>query len=121
MKVLNKKTTKVKRINLRKTSTESEKILWQYLRAKRFHNFKFFRQYGIGEYIADFYCSELKLVIELDGKIHDSHKEYDKVRDNFMKNLNILVVRFENKEIIDNIKNVLEKLEVLTSNKNSKN
>jgi len=121
MKVLNKKTTKIKRINLRKTSTPSENILWESLRAKRFHNFKFFRQYGIGEYIADFYCPELKLVIEVDGKIHDFQKEYDKVRDDYMKNLNILVVRFKNEEIIDNIESVLKKLELLISNKSSKN
>jgi very-short-patch-repair endonuclease len=122
MKVLNRNTTKIKRINLRKRLTESEEILWQYLRARRFHNLKFFRQYGIGEYIADFYCPQLKLVIELDGEIHDlpNHREYDKVRDDFMKNLNILVVRFRNKEIIDNIETVLEKLEIIISNRNSK-
>jgi very-short-patch-repair endonuclease len=117
--VLNKKSTKIKRINLRKTSTISEKNLWKYLRAKRFHNLKFFRQYGIGEYIVDFYCPQLKLVIELDGKIHDSilHKEYDDIRDKFMKDINILVVRFKNKEVIDDIELVLKKLKIIILNK----
>jgi len=88
------------------------------LRAKRFKDLKFFRQYGIGEYIVDFYCPKLKLVIELDGKIHfdKPHKEYDKIRDEFMQNLNILVIRFKNEEVIDNIDLVLKKLEIIIKN-----
>ena len=88
------------------------------MRAKRFKDLKFFRQYGIGEYIVDFYCPKLKLVIELDGKIHfdKPHKEYDKIRDEFMQNLNILVIRFKNEEVIDNIDLVLKKLEIIIKN-----
>ena len=119
MKILNKKSTKIKRKLLRENSTKTEKILWQSLRAKRFKGFKFFRQYGIGEYIVDFYCPELKLVIELDGKIHfdKPHEEYDKIRDEFMKNLNILVIRFKNEEVIGDIDIVFKKLEIIISNK----
>lgn len=119
MKILNKKSTKIKRKLLRKASTKTENILWQFLRAKRLKKLKFFRQYGIGEYIVYFYCPKLKLVIELDGEIHFNkpHKEYDNIRDEFMRSLNILVVRFKNEEVIDNIDLVLEKLEIIISNK----
>lgn len=119
MKILNKKSTKIKRKLLRKTSTKTENILWQFLRAKRFKGFKFFRQYGIGEYIVDFYCPKLKLVIELDGKIHfdKPHKKYDKIRDEFMQNLNILVIRFKNEEVIGDINIVFKKLEIIISSK----
>ncbi len=89
------------------------------MRAKLFKKLKFFRQYGIGEYIVDFYCPKLKLVIELDGEIHFNkpHEEYDNIRDEFMQSLNILVIRFKNEEVIGNIDLVLEKLEIIISNK----
>lgn len=70
---------------LRTSQTSSEKKLWEILRAKRFHNFKFRRQHPFGRYIADFYCDEAKLVIELDGKIHENKKEYDVIRDEIIQ------------------------------------
>ncbi len=66
---------------LRGKQTQTEEILWQLLRNRKFHNLKFRRQHAIGRYIADFYCDEKKIVIELDGKIHENQKEYDAIRD----------------------------------------
>ncbi len=57
--------------------TSAEKILWEHLKAKRFHNLKFRRQQIIKGFIVDLYCNSLELVIEVDGKIHDKQKEYD--------------------------------------------
>jgi very-short-patch-repair endonuclease len=61
-------------------------------------------------FIADFYCSEFKLVIELDGEIHNYQKEYDEFRDFIMNTCNITVLRFNNQEILQNIDNVMQKI-----------
>ena len=58
--------------NLRKNQTKAESFLWELLRRKQLNNLKFRRQHPIGDYIADFYCPEKNLVIELDGSIHDN-------------------------------------------------
>ena len=112
MQVLNKKDTKEKRQILRKNQTDSETILWSKLRAKRFYGLKFFRQYGVGNYIVDFYCPKLKLVVEADGGQHftDQSLEYDKNRTEFLNSLGIKVIRFTNKEINKNIDGCMEKL-----------
>lgn len=67
---------------LRKEQTEVEKKLWLHIRNRQIHGCKFFRQYGVGSYILDFYCPEVRLAIELDGGQHneESNKEYDKLR-----------------------------------------
>lgn len=96
--------------------TEPEIKLWQYLRNEQL-GVKFRRQHGIGEYIADFYCPKLKLVIEIDGEshFHDNAIEYDNIRTNFFKSLGIEVIRFNNKEIMTNIEGVCENiLNILT-------
>ncbi|MBI4652697.1 endonuclease domain-containing protein [Candidatus Kuenenbacteria bacterium] len=56
--------------NLRKNSTEAEKLLWRYLRTKQFNNLKFRRQQVIGKYIVDFVCFNKKIIIKLDGGQH---------------------------------------------------
>jgi len=70
---------------------------------------KFFRQYGIGEYIADFYCPQHKLAIEVDGSQHHSNDsaEYDRVRADFMCSLDIRTIRFSNLDVLHNIDGVL--------------
>ena len=105
--------------DLRKNQTDSEKILWQNLRARKLNGLKFNRQFPIvyGRnfdgtshfFIADFYCHEKKLVIELDGKIHDFQKEYDKERDSILNKLGLNVIRIKNEEL-ENISKVLEKI-----------
>ena len=104
--------TEIKRKELRKNSTESEKKLWQYLRNRQFEGLKFYRQYWIGNYITDFYSPSLKLVIELDGSQHFTPEglEYDKIRENFMKSLEIKTLRFNNNDVLTNIEGVLEEI-----------
>ncbi len=115
--MLNSKNQIPVRRELRKNQTETEKIIWDKLRNRRFLNLKFRRQYGIGNYIADFYCSSLKLVIELDGGQHFTEEglEYDKIREEFMKSLGIKTLRFNNNEVLNNIEEVLIKIETFTS------
>jgi very-short-patch-repair endonuclease len=92
---------------LRSNMTEPEKKLWQILRGKQM-GVKFRRQHGIGHYIADFYCPELKLVIEVDGDSHGSAEAqaYDVIRHDFMASLGITTLRFANNEVMHNIESV---------------
>lgn len=66
----------------------------------------------MGGYILDFYCKDKKLIVELDGEIHNnkSNQEYDSVRDKFFTQLDYKVLRFSNDEVEDNIKKVIEKI-----------
>lgn len=107
--IYNNPNTKEKRQNLRNNQTEAEKKLWKYLRGEQL-GVKFRRQYGIGNYIADFYCPKLKLVIELDGGQHYTKEgmEYDKIRENYMSSLGIKTIRFSNIDVMGNIEGVLE-------------
>ena len=118
MQIYNKKSTKIKRRILTKEMTLEENILWEHLRRDAL-GVRFRRQYGIGEYIADFYCPKLKLVIELDGEHHYTKEgmEYDKLRESFMENLEIKTIRFKNREIREELETVLIKLENEISNK----
>ena len=108
--LFNQKHQKIKRQYLRNNATNAEKKLWTHLRKSQLVDLKFRRQQGIGPYIVDFYCPELKLVIELDGAIHETTeaKEYDSERDKFLMQHEISVLRFRNKEIFDDIDSVLQ-------------
>ncbi len=115
-KLFDKSSTLEKRRLLKFNQTEAESLLWSKLRNRQFHNLKFRRQFGIGEYVADFYCPEIKLVIELDGSQHytDEGLAYDKIRTEFMECMNIRVARFSNLEVLRNIDGVLLALEDIT-------
>ena len=106
---------------LRQESTEAEKILWAELRNKKLNGLKFRRQHPIDKFIVDFYCHEKKLVIELDGNVHDEkvNKEYDNARTAMLAGLDVIVLRFGNEEVINNMKNVLEKISDVTNVLNS--
>jgi len=108
MGIFNRQETKEKRRALRKNLTEAEKALWKKLRGKRLEGLKFFRQSGIGTYIADFYCPQLKLVIEIDGGQHffEEGKSYDAQREHYMSSPSISTLRFSNLDILKNIDGV---------------
>ncbi len=97
----------------RKTPTGPEKKLWDKIKAKQLGNHKFRRQEPIGRYIADFTCYEKKLIIEIDGDTHANSAEYDKRRTQELNNLGFKVIRFSNREILENIEGVL--LAILTT------
>ncbi len=104
--------------DLRKNSTKAEDILWQELRNRKLLNKKFYRQYPLyfdllGKetfYIADLYCYENKLVIEIDGGYHVRRKEQDELRTGIINLLGIKVIRFKNEEVEKNFKKVLEEI-----------
>ena len=88
---------------LRDEPTASEVIFWSLLK-QHFSNYRFKRQHPVSQYIADFYCHKLKLVIEIDGGIHLSNEEKnnDKIRDEFMQSLDLKIIRFTNDEVSKN-------------------
>jgi very-short-patch-repair endonuclease len=95
---------------LRKQQTSTEKILWLFLRGRRLCGAKFRRQHNIGRFIVDFYCHEAQLVIELDGKIHQTQQEKDAERDAWMEASGLTILRFENEAIWDRLECVLEEI-----------
>jgi very-short-patch-repair endonuclease len=105
---------------LRKNITESEKLLWERLRNRRFYGYKFLRQHpviykadylGLNYFIADFYCDSKKTVIELDGLVHEETVEYDQYRDEVMRRKGLHVLRIKNEELSD-VEKVLDKINV---------
>ncbi len=92
--------------------TEEERILWSTLK-KYFPQYKFRKQAGIGKFIADFYCTEKKLIIELDGAQHLENAEYDSQREDFMNSLGLTTIRFWNEDIRKNLNGVLMEIEHL--------
>jgi len=93
---------------LRKKSTDAERLLWRHLKTKQLAGLKFRRQEQIGRFIADFVCYEKKLVIEADGGQHTVEKEKDDERTQWLNSQGFTVLRFWNNEILTNIDGVME-------------
>ena len=101
--------------SLRKNQTLEERVVWEIVRSRRLMNLKFTRQLPIiynrmktlNYYIVDFYCHEKKLVLEIDGKIHDFQKEYDRERESIIVDFGLTIIRIKNEETKD--KNELKK------------
>jgi very-short-patch-repair endonuclease len=96
----------------RQVMTKAEKILWSHLRNRKYCSHKFRRQHPIADFIADFYCAERSLVIEIDGGYHNEpeQKQYDEGRTFELEELNVKVIRFTNKEVLENIDYVLSEI-----------
>ncbi|MBI2465320.1 endonuclease domain-containing protein [Candidatus Shapirobacteria bacterium] len=99
----------VARVN-RKNPTKAEEKLWIEILKNKQTGYLFLRQKPIYRFIADFYCSELSLIIEVDGDSHDNKKGTDKLRDQWLECIGIKTIRFTNKEVLENIELVIEKL-----------
>lgn len=95
---------------LRKDMTKAEEILWSHFRKQRLDGVIFRRQHPIDIFIVDFYCHKLKLVIEVDGSIHESRevKERDENRTYELENFGLEVIRFTNDEVINDTEKVLK-------------
>ena len=98
--------------DLRKNMTPAELKLWEHIKDNKILGLRFRRQHPIGIFIADFYCHKIKLVIELDGGIHNNpeNKGYDKNRTAELERLGIKVIRFKNEEVLENVEEVISKL-----------
>src|SRR5687767_824987 len=96
---------------LRKHMTEAEKIIWERLCNKQL-GVRIRRQHPLWKFIADYYCHELKLVIEIDGEIHllEERREYDISRDITLTEFGIEIIRFWNEEIIRDTDLVIERI-----------
>jgi very-short-patch-repair endonuclease len=102
---------------LRKSETKAEKLLWARLSKKQLLGLHFRRQHPINCFIADFYCPKIKLVIEVDGDMHEllENKEYDIERTELLNEFGVKVIRFTNNEIINSLVDVVNKIEQLAT------
>jgi very-short-patch-repair endonuclease len=100
--------------DLRNNSTLGEVILWKKLKGKQLYGYDFHRQKPLLEYIVDFYCAELNLVIEIDGKYHEQENFYSKdvLRQKNMEQYDLHFLRFTEKEIRTQLLNVLGAIEL---------
>jgi len=98
---------------LRSNMPKGEIILWSKLKNKMLDGYKFRRQYSVGKFVIDFYCPRLKLAIEVDGDSHfsDESEPYDMARQDFIESFGISFLRFTNKEVYENLGEVLAKIE----------
>ena len=92
---------------LRKNSTLSEVLFWCVVKNRQFFGLDFNRQKIIGNYIVDFYCPRLKLVIEIDGSSHANRQDYDGARDWYLRSLGLHVLRVYDSDVKENVNDVL--------------
>jgi very-short-patch-repair endonuclease len=97
---------------LRKNSTLSEVLLWEELKNRKMYGYRFLRQKPIGNYIVDFFCNKLKLVIEIDGDSHDEENySNDMKRQKWLESKDLTVLRFDDLEVKKDMDNVLSSVE----------
>lgn len=104
---------------LRRNMTKAEKLLWRELKSKKLMGLTFRRQHPVNMFIADFYCHIARLVIEIDGSIHeiDGNKEKDQGREDEFEKFGIATIRFTNYEIYQELDKVLHEIEAICRNK----
>ena len=100
---------------LRKNQTDAERLLWKHLRSRQLNGYKFRRQFPIGNYIVDFVCLSLKLIIEVDGSQHMNNVNYDNSRTQYLENKNFRVLRFWNNDVLKQHFSVLDSLTLALS------
>ncbi len=103
--------------DLRNNMTKAEILLWSRLRSRKVGGYKFRRQQPIFDFIVDFYCHELKLIVEVDGEVHTFSENYekDRKRDLFFINNGYKILRFTNYEIEINLKDSVNKIATFIS------
>jgi very-short-patch-repair endonuclease len=102
---------KEKARKLRKNSTFSEILLWNYLKRKQLKGYDFHRQKPIDKYIVDFFCNELYLAIEIDGESHYGNESRDERRQKKLEKLGVQFLRFDDLEVVHNLDGVLKRIE----------
>ena len=95
---------------LRKNMTLSEVLLWQQIKDKQLLGYDFHRQKPIDEYVVDYYCPKLKLVLEIDGDSHDGKEEADRIRQEKLESLGLTVLRFWDTDVKNNVDGIVEQL-----------
>jgi len=112
-KLYNKTSEKQKRRKLRQHQTNAEDLMWRFLRNRQLLGLKFRRQYSVSKYVIDFYCTEIKFAIELDGGSHLSPKKKnkDKIRQRNLEKYGINFVRITDDELFGNPNKAFNKIE----------
>ena len=100
---------------LRATMTDAERKLWSVLRDRQLQGLRFRRQFPLMQFIVDFVCLEVRLIVEVDGGQHDAQGEYDKARDRLLKEQGFRVLRVWNNEVMQNIAGVVEAIQEAAS------
>jgi very-short-patch-repair endonuclease len=97
--------------NMRNMPTDAERRLWEFLRGKQL-GLRFRRQYVVYQYIADFVCLPLNLIVEVDGEVHEHelNAEHDALRTRFLESKGFHLIRFRNEEVLTNIEQVIRKI-----------
>lgn len=97
--------------DMRNNPTRAERTLWQVLKGRQRQGYKFRRQHVIDVYIADFYCAEARLVIEVDGDVHKGREVQDDNREAELERLGLRVLRFSNAAVINEFTQVVEEID----------
>lgn len=120
--MLNPKKTKKKRQHLRRNMTKWEIRLWNDLKQKKMLGFKVRRQYGVNNYVIDFYCPELKLGIEVDGDVHFEYgrRNHDQKKDKLLEGLGIKVIRLSTIDLEEDYESIVMHLEDIFRNRAEK-
>ncbi|PIK95040.1 hypothetical protein SYN60AY4M2_06255 [Synechococcus sp. 60AY4M2] len=97
---------------LRREATTAESLLWELLRDRRLLGRKFRRQHPIGQFIADFFCDDARLIIEIDGAVHrePTQQERDRLREEILREHSFAILRFTNEQIFDHTEQVLQEI-----------
>ena len=112
-----------RRRELRRDQTTEELMLWDFLKARRLAGEKFRRQCGLGPYIVDFYCARIRLIIELDGSVHNTPeaKDYDQEREFELFHQGYKMIRFKNFQVRDRLPEVLKSIQDMIRECDTKN
>ena len=97
---------------LRREATAAEALLWERLRDARLAALKFRRQHPVGHFIVDFCCPSARLIVEVDGPIHQGHEEEDAARQTFLEQRGYSLLRIRNEEVFTDVQAVLKHIRV---------
>ena len=95
---------------MRRNPTAAEAAVWERLRNRRLFGSRFRRQHAIDRFLVDFYCAEARLVVEIDGPVHQYSRQEDAIRQELLESRGLRVLRFTNEEVGNNIDGVLERI-----------
>ena len=111
LRILYSRDLKQRSRDLRNHSTLAEVLLWNHLKRRKMLGYRFMRQKPIHHFIVDFYCSKLKLVIEIDGESHRLRFSQDRRRQEYLEQMGIEVLRFDDLDVKKDLSNVLSSIE----------
>ena len=97
---------------MRREPTPAEAVLWEALRKGKHRGLRFRRQFIIEPYIVDFYCHKAKVVIEIDGGVHNTQEEFDQKREDDLQSMGYRIIRFSNHDVIHHLEKILYRINI---------